>query len=318
MATEIAELNEQSTTEEVNTYVEQVLKDVEADRAGEKSDSQITAEHGGTEETSETPVETESDSKAAPDQGDDTGDASATQEWITDDVKAEAAAYNLEESDLADFGSREELDRAMRLFNKDALKAGRDVLDGVESEDGDPTRNEKGQFEKKGEPDADETPKGDGQYEPLDEKVWDDDIVGVTNNLNDRLAALEAHLQGQQQEAAVRSFDAAIDALNHPKLFGKETGSESKQQMLNRQAVHRAVMQQMQTLGADKADYDQWVKVFAIGMFADEFAKNTIKNQTRKVSKQSDGRQGSGNTRPSDPRESARDRAGRRAHELGG
>ena len=51
------------------------------------------------------------------------------------------------------------------------------------------------------------------------------------------------------------------------------------------------------------------VRRSAKGIFADEFDKKLLKNQTRRISKQSNGRQGGGATRPSDPREDPRDAA---------
>jgi hypothetical protein len=42
-------------------------------------------------------------------------------------------------------------------------------------------------------------------------------------------------------------------------------------------------------------------------VFANELGKKELKQRTRKISKQSNGRQGGGATRPQDPREDPRD-----------
>src|SRR5688572_2713318 len=137
----LEELTEQSTKEEINEYVEQVVEEVAAERAGEgkpteKGDAQITAEHADNEH--KTPVaEKKSDDKVVKPAKQEVETA---HEWLDDDLKAEVAAYGIEESEIADFTSREELDRALRLFDKSALEAGRKAM--AESETG---RNAKGQ-----------------------------------------------------------------------------------------------------------------------------------------------------------------------------
>src|SRR5512139_821721 len=98
-----AEITEQSTADDVKEYAEQVVQDVVAERAGEqKGDAQITAEHANNDDqTPKTPVA----------KSDETEEAGESKSWLDDDAKAEAAAYGIEESELDDFASREELDR---------------------------------------------------------------------------------------------------------------------------------------------------------------------------------------------------------------
>jgi len=131
---ELTEATPDTSSDDIAAYAEQVVSEVVEERRGElepKSDAQITSEQAGTPQpgskTLDTPAETNSGSITALD-GEDTGDALELPEWMTDDVKAEAAAYGIGESEIADFASREELDRALRLFDKTALEAGRKAL----------------------------------------------------------------------------------------------------------------------------------------------------------------------------------------------
>src|SRR5688572_31679128 len=119
MAEAVAEITEQSTADEIQEYAEQVVKDVEAERKG---DAQITSEHANNEHKPAGANET----VAKSDETEEAGEESKS--WLDDDAKAEAAAYGIGESELADFASREELDRALRLFDKSALEAGRKAL----------------------------------------------------------------------------------------------------------------------------------------------------------------------------------------------
>ena len=341
----IAELNEATTKEEINEYVEQVTKEVEAERAGgdtDKGDAQITSAHADNEhKTKESPAEELSGSEGeaaevktkVDDVGEDTGDES----WLDDDLKAEVAAYGLDESAFADFASREEVERALRFFDRSALEAGRKALAEAEGEgEGEaPSRNEKGQFakvEKDEPPKADPPQKREGQYEvTLDTDIYDEEVVGEFTRMRDhydsRLSELEAsvaeakgYFEDQSATIMEQRIDSAIDALNMPKLFGK-TGSESQQELERRQDL--TVQATAQQLGLKKltgrdVDLDALVARVAPMVFADEFDKQKIKSRTRKISKQSNGRQGGGATRPQDPREDPRDEADRLYRELEG
>tara|TARA_Y100000034_G_C6902287_1_gene417582 strand:- start:3007 stop:4059 length:1053 start_codon:yes stop_codon:yes gene_type:complete len=340
------QLTEETTPEEM----QKIVDDIAAERTGEpegKSDAQITSEHSNNEHK-ETPAEEKPGSEAAEvdtgdgddtatvdDQGDDSGD----QSWIDDDLKAEVAVYGIEESELADFASREELELALRFLDKRAQAAGREALaetDG-EGEAKGATRNEKGQFTK-GE-DKQDPPKADppseardGQYEvKLDKDVYDEDVVEEFTRMRDhyesRLSALESRIADSQayyEDAAAsvaeQRFDSAVDALKMPKLFGT-TGKESPQELERRQDL--LVQAKAQQLGLKKVtgrdvDIESLVARVAPMVFSEDFDKQKLKSRTRKISKQSNGRQGGGATRPQDPREDPRDEADRLYKELEG
>ncbi len=324
----VAELTEKSTTEEIKAYVDEVAKDVTADRAGEKGDAQITAEHADNEKPTKTPVaEKKSGDKTADvetDEGETTGEEkSEGQEWLDDDVKAEAAAYGIEESELADFANREEFDRALRLFDKSALAAGRKAL--AAQGDGATSRNEKGQFVKKDPPKADPIPAGkkEGAFEiTLSKEAYDEEIVGEFTRMRDhyesRLEALEARFLEADAKAEEQRFDSLVDSLGHADLFGK-TGAENAKQLERRQDLHIAVKAQMiglQQLGRDTDLSESLVNRVARMVFAEDLSKKDLKDKTRKITRQSSLRQGGGATRPQEPRETPRGEADRLYREL--
>lgn len=327
---DLKEATTETSSEDIREYAEQLVEEVHKERQGEqaketKSDARIAAEHAGKsrvdEDTLETPAEDNS-SRASAESGEETGDAVESPEWLTDDVKAEAAAYGIEESELADFASREELDRALRLFDKNALEAGRKAME--KSEEGQ-ARNEKGQFVKKEEAKAEspaEASRGDGRYEVLlDKDLYDEEIIDELTRMRDyyesRFEALESHFAEASAKEEEYRFDNAIDKLEMPKLFGV-TGKESSEELKRRQDV----MAQARVLQAGYRSFGRDVDIASIVaraapmVFASEFDKHKLKQKTNKISKQSQMRQGGSPTKPLPPREDPRDEADRLYREL--
>jgi hypothetical protein len=355
---DVAELSETTTPEEMKQMVDDIAAERKGDtpeskaeeRADEqKSDAQIASEHAG--KPNETPAETDSGSNdTAPegeatveveDQDDEPGDESESQGWLDDDMKAEATAFGIGESELAEFASREELERALRLFDKSALEVGRKALAESDGE-GEQARNEKGQFAKKeptgqrpDPPKADPPEKRDGQYE-FKMNIYDEDLEGDLKGLRDhydsRLAALEERLLASDErlhasearfaEAETRAkqqhFDNLVDSLGHADLFGK-TDKETSKEKDRRQDLFVEVetyLRGREVLGRPAELNETVVNRIARSLFADELGKKDLKKRTRKISKQSNGRQGGGATRPQDPREDPRDEADRLYREM--
>ena len=325
------EITEKSSSDEIKEYAEQVAKEVAIEREGEKSDAQIVSEQAG---KSKTPAVTKSGKPSAEVVDDDSDDATLDNlgddvetesgpEWLTDDVKAEAAAYGINESEISDFTTREELDRALRLVDKSALEAGRKAL--AESE---PTRNDKGQFEKKEQANSDETkvePKNSSGYEvSLDPELYDEEVINEFSKIRDhyesRFEALESHFREASASAEEQRFDGLVDSLELADLFGK-TGHESKAELERRQDLHVALKAQMiglENLGRPAELNKNLITRVARMVFADEIEKKELKQRTRKISQQSNRRQGGGATRPQDPRDNPRDEADRLYRELEG
>lgn len=333
-----------TTSDEIKSYAEQVASEVAQERKGEeKPDAQIISEQAGTpqpgDKTPKTSAEKTSGSESAEVENDgeaaeveDQGESEAP-EWLTDDVKAEAAAFGIQESEIADFASREELDRALRLFDKSALEAGRKAL--AEGESAGQTRNEKGRFEKKPkaeDPPAETVKAVEGRYEiALNKDVYDDEIVGEFTRLRDhydsRLSAMAERLQAYEERfadadaiAKERHFDSLVDSLGHADLFGT-TDKETAQEKQRREDLFVEVetyLRGREALGRPAELNDTILNRIARSLFAEELGKKDIKQRTRKISKQSNARQGGGATRPQDPREDPRDAADRLYRELQG
>ena len=317
-----AELNENMSSEEIAAYAESIAQEVAVERQGDTmSDAQIINDVAPIEASAENNASSESAKGET--QGEESGEESSSPKWINDDVKAEVAAYGISESDLSDFASREELNRALRLLDKTALEVGRKAT--VESES-EKTRNDKGQFVKKEEANpsssAEEAPKS-GKYEiALDKDIYDDDIVSEFTRMRDhyesRLEKLESHFMQVEAKEEERQFDSFVDSLGHADLFGK-TGEETEAELKRRDDLFVAVKAQvlgLEKIGRPTKQNQQLVKRVADMVFADELSKKRLKQQTQKISKQSQLRQGGSPTKPLPVRDDIREEMDKLYKEL--
>lgn len=309
------DLNETSTHDDIQNYVDEVVKNVEADRAGETDAQKVAAD--ADKPTGDMTADSGSDKTA--DKGDDTSKSDGQPKWLDDKLKEEVAAYGLDEKEIAEFTSREELDRALRLFDRTALDAGRKALAESEPDESGKVRDEKGRFTKaeaKAETKAEESESKatDGRYEvTISKDDFDDRLVDEITRLRDhyesRLEALESRFAESDARTEESKFDTAVDALGMPKLFGK-TDSESTEELQRRKDLMVQVKAQQiglrQLTGRD-VGLDALVARVAPMVFPEEFRKQTLKSHTRKISNQSDSRQGGGVTRPTEPPETIRE-----------
>jgi len=290
------ELTEETTTDEINEYVDNLLAEVEQEREP-KGDAQIISETAAPanepkpkKEPKETPVVEDKSDDETP------AEESTSPEWLDDDMKAEIAAYGIEESDIAGFANREDVERVLNLLD---------------------SRFKEGEKTKEpGDEKAKESVKEvqEGQIK-LDPDVYDEEIVKVSevvNALRSEIDDLKARYAEEDARATEERFDRVIDGLAATDIFGK-TGSESKKELERRNAIMEDVMDRLNGIerrtGNRPELTEAMVRRSARGIFADEFDKKLLKHQTRRISKQSNGRQGGGATRPSDPREDPRDAA---------
>jgi|688.fasta_scaffold04177_34 hypothetical protein len=319
---DLAEVTQETTSDEIAAYADAVAQEVESERQGDtKSDAEIINDVASIETSAE--KNASSESAKASSQSEESGDEPSYPEWVDDDVKTEVAAYGISESDLSDFASREELDRALRLLDKTALEVGRKAT--VEG-DSDKSRNDKGQFVKKEEPkpsSSEESSPKSGRYEiSLSKDIYDDEIVNEFTRMRDhyesRLEQLESHFMQVSASEEERQFDSYVDSLGHSDLFGK-TGSESEKELERRRDLHVAVKAQLiglERLGRPSELNDKLISRVANMVFADELSKKRLKQQTQKISRQSQLRQGGSPTKPLPPRDNARDEADRLYREL--
>lgn len=305
----LEEVTQDTSSEEIAAYAASVVQEMEQERQGEpKSDAAIVVD---TAAPTNTPVEENSDSESAV-EGEESGDTAP--EWVTDKVKAEVAAYGIEESDLLEFASREELDRALRILDKQALQAGRKAL-----AEGEPARDENGKFAKKDEP---ETPSKNRYEVTLNKDLYDEEVISELTKMGDyydqRIDALEAKLAQANIRSEEMEFDSIVDSLGHSDLFGK-TGKESQKELDRRKDLMVQVNAQMiglENMGRPASMTEELVKRVANMVFADELAKKRLKQQTAKISKQSSLRMGGSPTKPLPPSEDPREAAERLYKEL--
>ena len=294
------DITSESTHEDIEAAVDSIIESRKGDGAliaeeRDKPTGDLTAEEPASEEPEDTA-----------ESGEDAGERS----WLDDDLKAEIAAYGLSEDELADFSSREELERAMRLFDKTALEAGRKAqAEGEKS----PKRGEDGRFQK-GETEEAEPVKSETGYQiQLDRDLYDEDLVNELTRMRDhyesRVSALEARQAENDAKAEVLLFDGLVDQMGHADLFGT-SGKETAKQLERRQSLYDAAKAHvlgMKVMGRDVELDQSLVQRVARMAFAEDFSKKDLKAATRKISKQSNGRMGGGQTRPSDPPESLRE-----------
>jgi hypothetical protein len=292
------ELHDNATHEEIEAFVDQAVKDIEADRSGDNvptandQNRDIVPDAARIVDDNNIPV-TERDAAA------EAGSA----DWRDDDFKAMITAYGMDETAFSDFASRDEAERAIRLLDKRAQEMGREELAKGSSKD------EKGHFAKEESQEENETP-GDGFRVTLDSNVFHEDLVSGLEKLQEHYEERFRILESRFEEADVRAesekYDQYIDALDYPELFGV-TGNETPEELNRRrdlvvaaQAYHLGLERLGHSVPLDKSLFERAARM----AFTDELAKKDWKAKTRKVSRGSNLRMGGGQTRPTDPTES--------------
>ncbi len=343
------EITEETTSEEIKAIVDEIHAEKTAPPE-KKSDAAIVNELAATVPPDETPVAPKAKTrKGKAPKGDETAEApkeevskkgkgeisakadTSDREWLDDGLRKAAAGYGIEEEELADYESREDVERVMRLIDKRALAAGRKAL--ADGETTELPRDASGRFTKS-EAETTTEPEAEKPAEPaakapsfeigLSKDKYEDDLVDELTRMRDhyeaRMQALKSKTLEAEAQAEGDRFDVAVDDLDLPTLFGT-TGSESTEELKRREDLLlqcRALQHGLQQLTGKAPDLETLVLSQAKAAFAEEFDKKTIKSRTIRIAKQSDKRQGGGSTRPTDAPESGRDWAARRFKELAG
>lgn len=296
MATDVT-LADDATHEDIQDAVDQIIEAQKGEDAPETDDasdaSKLVSDDVVTERDPENTAE--EDTPMADSDSEKTGKAET--DWRKEAV-AEASAYGIGEKEIADFQSREELERALKLFDRQIDEERTKLL-----EDGD--KGGKDQEEEESSKEVAVRPK-DGSYEVrLDPDVYDEDLVEEFTALRDhydsRLAALEGHFAEAQAIAEQQQFDQSVDALEFSQLFGK-TDQESEDELKRRAELFDRVQieQEIMSRMGRNVDYNALVNRVARSLFPEEYDKRLLKNHTRKITKQSSRRQGGGTPRPTD------------------
>jgi len=322
----IPDLKDDATNEDIMKAVDKIVE-------SEEKLYKDRDEEDGKKDTEKTPAGDDDDSAERDDSASkkdgeegDGEEGEAGQDWLDDDLRAEAAAMGIPDDQLSEYANREELDRAMRLLGTYTLAAGKGAKDDGKGDDkrgqqDDRPRGSDGRFHAKDH--AKDDAKDDdskaagkpGDYEvKLDKDFYDDGLVEELNRLNDhyksRLQKIEARYARLEEADRLRErkieeerFDAAVDGLNHPDLFG-ESGKETKAQLKNRMLLLddcRVFAAGRRSMGMD-ADVGDKALVSRMSKmtFSDQLYKQQRQELTRKVSKQSAMRTGSGSQKTSE------------------
>ena len=304
------ELTEESTHEDISETIDKIIADrAEAAEEEETSDAEKlgTGKAVTERETEDTDEDTADENETSHSASEKTGKTKAREskaDWREEAI-AEASAYGFSEEEIAEFETREELDRALKLFDRQ-LDSERDKLGKKEGDEdkGGETQKSKGNAS---------VPE-DGRYEVrLDKDVYDDELVDEFTRLRDhyesRIAALEGRFSTADAIASEERFDRSIDDFGFVKLFGK-TGEENDAELARRKELFEQVEIEQEVLsrrGRRAGDYNALVQRVARSLWPEDFEKRAIVNHTRKISRQSNGRQGGGVTRPTDAPASVRD-----------
>ena len=298
MSTDLAD---DATTEQIHAYVDSIIEDRAGEAAGETTDTEKLAADNDEQILAD---EQSGKNDTAP-EGEDTGDSEPpAKDWLDDNLIAEVKALGIDEKELADFTSREEVERALRFFDRSALEAGRKAMASEEAPpEQEAARDDQGRFAKKQEP-------KEGRYEvSLDKDLYDDGLVAELEKLRDhyesRLSAMESRFEEAEARAEEQLFDGYVETIGLSDVFGV-TGKETDQQLQRRQDLHVAVKAHqigLRALGR-QANLDQsLVNRVARMVFAEELGKKELKARTRKMSQQSSRRQGGGATKAHEDQE---------------
>ena len=131
MATDM-ELADDASKQEIQEYVDNAVAQIEEDRKGEQTGDSGEQNTGTTGDKSDSQKVAE-DHEDIPIAEDNTGDqeeetVEEDSDWLDEDLKAEVSAYGITDDELGEFTNREELDRALRFFDRAAQEKGREAL----------------------------------------------------------------------------------------------------------------------------------------------------------------------------------------------
>jgi hypothetical protein len=334
------EIKDDATREDVDAMVKEFMQEREelTGEAGAGDDDAFEKDGAGEAGAEDTSKQTPGgdDDSAADDaaSGQEAGADDAAQDdesgqdektWLTDEVRAELPRW-VSDEELSEFSSRDELDRAIALMDRRALKAGQEAAErGDEADQGSDDSAQRGQargrdgkFIKQQKEEAPGAKDGPKPYEvDLDLSDFDDDLdkkikgalTGLRDHyeerlksLDDRFAAMEAESRDREVEAIENRFDAAVDSLNAPELFGV-TGKESEEHAgLRRKLFDDAwsLVNGHQSQFGHEITLEEATARMYRALFHDHISKQEQKSLTKRYMEQSSMRTGVGAERPAE------------------
>lgn len=248
----------------------------------------------------ETPVAADAVPAAKPEE-----DEVRASDWLTPEVSEQASAYGLTPDDLSEFGSRDELDRALRIIDRKAFAAGKS---GAAPEPAKPlaaTPATEGATQQA-------TNDALAQLEAfsLDDQLGADDAPKIRDAVKAITAELKEMRQfrGQLQQRDAQSafsriktdFAASVDSLGHTELFGKP-GERTKEQAANMEKVfadgHLPHARGLLAQGRQVAPNAAFAKAAVNLLFGDQLIDQAKQQQLTRLKKQSAKRTGGGSAK---------------------
>lgn len=245
----------------------------------------------------ETPVVDDAAPAATPDKAKEDDRA-----WLDADTKDLANAMGLSDDDLADFGSKAELDRALRIIDKQAYKAAKEP----------PKPN--GDAKPPAQPASVQQQRTDDALAKLEAFKLENELgADDAPKLNEAFAAVVAELKEQrawraetQKVEAQRSFQSlrakaveSLHSLGHADLFGKPGEKPTKEQAANVEKALEAHFTHGRGLaarGGQPAPTPAFLKAAVNLAFGDQLIEKTKQEQLARLKKQSAKRTGGGST----------------------
>lgn len=227
---------------------------------------------------------------------------SESADWRDEETKEYATMMGVSEDELSDFGSREELDRALRISDRKAFEAG-EAAESPVVEKPKPViqQSEKPETAAQDDPFADLSRFKLG--EEFDEKAakpindFVDSAVATIKDLQTRVARFEQ--QSQRQATADihrRAFDS-LHSLGNVELFGKPGEKATKEQAANvAKAIdaHFTHARGLFASGRQAAPTPAFLKAAVNLAFGDQISKQQRQQLTDKLRKQAAKRTGGG------------------------
>jgi hypothetical protein len=328
-ATEPMDTQGAGVAPEASDWGKMTLEERQADVDALVKEAQATEEPGDSKSPAP-PDPDQSETNETPGDGDETpADADAVEEdesresdkspdedeveeepgpdWRDGETRDFASTMGLTDEDLESLSSREELDRVLRIIDRQAFKAGQAALDNADAAD--PPKNPPPPPPPKQEP---EKPPSDDVFGDLaDFKLgdqFDEDAAKPVNSFVERTAGFAkdtaaelralraevANLVQQRQAEAVESIRRqameSLHTLGHTDLFGEPGKPPTMENMVN---INKAIDAHMihaaglLSMGRQSAPTPEFLKAAVRREFGDQIAKNEQRQRTRKLKKQS-------------------------------
>lgn len=227
-------------------------------------------------------------------------------EWLDEETRDLASAMGLSDDDLSEFGSKKELERALRLLDRKAFEAGKAAAKPA---------GEKPQFDgargaSNGHTSTTDVLADLSRFKLGDQ--WDEEaakpvnafIDAATTTIRDLQTRIDAFEQSETRRAAedVRSRALqALHSLGHADLFGKPGEKPTREQQTNIDKAidaHYTHARGLIASGRSVAPTPAFLKAAVQLAFGDQLTKQTERQVVERLRKQSSRRTGGGAGKP--------------------